>query len=158
MTNKNEVTERRYFILVGSQENWKTSMTHNLWGFTETSKGSWNKTNSEDLLAFYAMLPLRRIIGFGRVGKKFVNNELIWNDEKLFKRSLWKYKFEIKPSYVCEDWKDGIELPHMMLATSRKVIDTETFSNLVKKADSSWDTSLFKEFFGKKYSKIQLRE
>ena len=150
LTNKNKKAETRYFILIGSQENWKTSLTHNLWGFAETSKGSWNKTNPDDLLVFYVMLPVRKIIGFGRVGKKFINDNLVWDEERKSNESIWKYKFEIKPSYVCKDWKDGIELPPMMLATSRKVIDKDVFAKLVKKADSSWKTSLFKEFFGKK--------
>ena len=138
---------RRYFVLIGSSDNWKISLSHNLWGFTEKSKGLWNKTNSKDFLAFYVTLPVGKVIGFGHVGKKFISDDIIWNDEKLFKKSIWKYKFEIIPSYVCENFEDGVELPYMVLGTSRKSIDEETFAGLVKKADSEFSTNLFTEFF-----------
>lgn len=148
MTN-NQNEERRHFVLIGRHENWQVSLSNNLWGFTENSKGFWNKTNTGDLLAFYIMSPLRKVVGFGTVGKKFINEDLIWNDEKQFKRSLWKYKFEINPSYICEDWKRGIALPSMSLGVSRKLVDKETFVNMVKNADKTWNSGLFKEFFPK---------
>lgn len=145
--DKKKDKERRYFVLIGSAKNWKTSLNHNLWGFTEKSKGLWNKTNPKDLLAFYVTLPIGKVIGFGHVGKKFINDDLIWNDEKLFKNSIWKYKFEIIPSYICKNFEEGVELPYMVLGTSRKAVNEETFASLVKGADSHFNTNLFKEYF-----------
>lgn len=142
--------DKRYYILVGSEQNWKVSLEHNLWGFTENSKGSWNTTKSGDLLAFYVTRPVKKVIGFGKVGKKFSNDNLVWDDEKLFNRSIWKYKFEIIPEYVCKNWEKGIELPPMALIVSRRVIDKDVFGGLLKKADTAWKTKLFSEFFGKK--------
>lgn len=147
--NKNDKDGKRYFILVGSQENWQTSLEHNLWGFTQNIIGHWNKTNSGDLLAFYVTSPLKKVIGFGKVGKKFINENLIWNDEKLFGRSLWKYKFEIEPFFVCANWQKGIRLPPLTLGVSRKLVDKQMFYNLVKEADKTWKSVLVKEFFGK---------
>jgi len=84
-------SDYRYYILVGSEENWKVSLEQNLWGFTENSKGSWNTTMTGDVLAFYVTRPLKKVIGFGRVGKKFSSDDLVWNDEKSFNSSIWNY-------------------------------------------------------------------
>jgi predicted RNA-binding protein len=147
MNNKKTNSSRnRYFILIGSPENWHTSLNQNVWGFTENSKGSWNTIKEGDFLAFYVTSPIKKVVGFGHIGKKFINNNLIWNDEKLFKRTLWKYKVEIKPTYVCENWNDGIDLPPIVLRVSRREIDENTFSDLIKKADLSWGSHISKEF------------
>ena len=143
----NSSIERRHFILVDTEENWKASLDHGLWGFIERGKGFWNKTNTGDYLIFYVMKPLKKIIGFGAVGEKLVNDDLIWNDEKLFKRSIRKFKFEIKPVYVCKNWDQGIELPPMLLMMSRKLISKDLFFQIVKNADVSWNTDLKKELF-----------
>lgn len=91
MDTISELSTRTY-LLIGSKENWEVSLDRQLWGFTEQSKGSWNTTKTGDLLAFYVTTPVKKIIGFGKVIDKMISDDIIWNDEKRFKRSLWKYK------------------------------------------------------------------
>jgi len=134
-----------FYILVGDEENWKVSIEKRLWGFTERTKGSWNTTKPNDLLAFYVTKPIKKIIGFGIVTNKSITEDLVWMDEKRFKRSLWKYKIHFNTFYSCNDWKEGINIsPTMFLQVSRKVIDKSTFLALVHEADIKWNEKIYK--------------
>ena len=68
--NKTFVQDKRYYILVGDDSAWKISLTKKVWGFTEKTKGSWNKSYSGDYIAFYVTKPLGKIIGFGKIIEK----------------------------------------------------------------------------------------
>ncbi|MDE1878098.1 MAG: hypothetical protein KGI07_06155 [Thaumarchaeota archaeon] len=148
MNNRNlAISSRRFYILVGEERNWKISLKEGLWGFTERAKGSWNTTQVNDLLAFYVTSPTMKIIGFGKVTNKFASEDLIWHDEKLFKRSLWKYKISFKIFHVCDNWKDGLQLPSsLFLQVSRKVIDQNTYVDLVNNADKIWGTKILSSY------------
>lgn len=139
--------KQRYYILVGDKENWEVSIEKKIWGFTERTKGSWNTTKVNEYLAFYVTKPVKKIIGFGKVSKKFINNDLIWKDEKRFKRSIWKYKISFDIIHLCEDWDNGIEVgPELyFLQVSRRVVDNDIFLKLVKKADCEWNTFIHKQ-------------
>ncbi len=137
-------TNRRFYILVGERRNWEVSLKEKLWGFTERSKGSWNTTKVNDLLAFYVTNPIMKIIGFGKVTDKFVNEDLTWDDEKLFKRSLWKYKIAFKIFYVSDNWEEGLQLPpNLFLQVSRRVVDKKVFFSLIRNADKKWDAKIY---------------
>jgi len=74
--------ELRYYLLVGDEENWEISIKEKIWGFTDNSKGMWNTTKKGEFLAFYVTSPVKKIIGFGKVSEKFIDDKLLWNDEK----------------------------------------------------------------------------
>jgi len=133
----------RYYILVGERKNWKTSIENQIWGFTEKSKGLWNKSNKDELLAYYVTSPIKKIIGFGQIGEKYVDEKLIWNDEKKLKKSIWKYKFKLNHIYVCDDWDEGIPITSkIMLASSRTVVERDQFFEFSKKANQKWNTKI----------------
>ena len=122
-----------YYILVGDEETWATSFLHNIWGFAEKSKGNWNTSTIGDYVAFYVISPIKRIIGYGRITSKFVSEDIIWPDEKVFEKSIWKYRIGFEKLCLLEDWKKGVRVPeHIMLNTGRKVISKETFSSLLE--------------------------
>lgn len=146
--------EPHFFILTGDKETWLRSFNKNLWGFTEKTKGSWNTSQVNDLVAFYVTAPIKKIIGFGIIRKKFIDSELFWNDEILFKKSIWPYRFEFEPIHIEDDWENGISVPAgIMLNVGRKVIDKLIFSNLIREADSKWNTKM--NGIEKKAAKIQ---
>jgi ribosomal protein L39E len=125
--------ESNYFILVGDKETWSIAFLQNIWGFSERSKGKWNTSNVGDYVAFYAVSPLKRIIGYGRITSKFVSEDIVWPDEKLFGKSIWKYRIRFEKLRLLKDWKKGVRVPeHIMLNTGRKVVNKETFSNFLE--------------------------
>jgi hypothetical protein len=131
--------EPRYFILVGDIETWKTALKNNIWGFAERSKGHWNTTDIDDYLAFYATAPIKRVIGFGKVSKKFTDDSILFPDEKLFGKVMWLYRIEFSKICTIEDWNNGIAVPsRIMLNVGRKVIEKKTFLQLVKKGEQKW--------------------
>jgi hypothetical protein len=142
--------EPRYYILVGDEKTWNASFSENVWGFSETSKGLWNTTNMGDFVAFYAITPIKKIMGFGVIEKKVLDETIFWPDEKLFQRSIWKYRIRFRVLHKIQNWNDGIRVPnHIMLNVGRKVVNRETFSILVKDADLKWKTSIYTKVFKK---------
>ena len=140
---ESKTKELRFYILVGEKANWKISLEHNIWGFSETSKGLWNKSDKSELVAFYVTRPEKKIVGFGEIIEKFIDENLLWDDEKRFQRCLWKYKLKFKIIYKIDDFSCGISVPNnMILRSSRTIIDKETFLNFVKDADEKWETEL----------------
>ena len=136
--------ENRCYILVGEKQNWEVGLENQVWGFKKSAIGSWNTTQPKEFVAFYVTKPIQKIIGFGVVKEKFVDEKFLWNDEKLFRRSLWPYKLSIEPFYVCKNWERGISLPHdYFLQVSRRVVPKDFFFDLVKNADSKWRTKIF---------------
>lgn len=135
--------QRRYYLLIGDEQNWKISLAKKMWGFSDRTKGSWNTTKKGDLLAFYVTLPVKKVIGFGIVTDKFVDDTIIWSDEKFFKRPIWKYRIKFQIIHFIDEWYNGIALPKdLLLGVSRRVVGHEFFINLIKEADSKWKTKL----------------
>lgn len=134
----------RFYLLVGERRNWEVSIKKKIWGFGEKTKGLWNTTNQGEFLAYYVTRPTKKIIGFGKVQEKFEDNSLIWQDEKLLGRSLWKYKIGIENFFVCNEWNKGISISkNIILRSSRGVLDKQSYLNLVKKADKTWNIELY---------------
>lgn len=139
----------RYYLIIGDKENWKISLKRRIWGFSEKFKGYWNKTNEGDDIAFYVTSPIKKVIGFGKITKKYTDSsELVWSDEVFFKRSIWPYKIKFEVLHVIENWEAGIPPPEgIMLNVGRKLVSQEQFSALVKDADFKWRTRLFEQIF-----------
>ena len=136
----------RFYVLVGEEQNWKISFATNTWGFTEKSKGLWNTIKVGELLAFYITSPIKRIIGFGQITKKFIGEELVWPMEKFAKRALWKYRINFKSIHVIDDWNEGIlNTRKIILRSSRTVVSKDLYYDFVKSADKNWKTNIHKE-------------
>lgn len=131
---------QRFYILIGDGNSWNTSLQNNLWGFTKGSKGLWNTSQIGDSLAFYVTSPIKRIVGFGIIKKKFISEDIIWPDEKLFRKSIWKYKLEFEKIYVVDKWMNGISLPsNIILNSGRKVINKQLFDSFIFEAKNKWN-------------------
>lgn len=136
----------RFYILIGDENTWKISFSKNIWGFSEKTKGSWNTSQIGDYLVFYVTSPVKKIIGFGSISEKFIDDDLFWPDEKIFRKSLWKYRLRFKTFFIIENWKNGIECPkNIMLNQGRKVIDIKLFFDLVRDAESKWNNDIKKK-------------
>ena len=110
-----------------------------MWAFNDRTKQFWNTSQFGDLVAFYVTSPISKVIGFGKLTKKYFDDELVWPDEILFGRPIWKYRMLFDILYLTDDWANGIPVPqNIMLNTGRKVIDERTFSFLLDQANEKW--------------------
>ena len=127
----------RYYLLIGDPENWRISLSKKLWGFKQNTKGSWNKIEKNDVVVFYVTSPIQRVVGYGHITDKFVDDTLTWKDEILFERSIWRYKIKFDIIAEIEDWKKGIRLPpELVLLPSRKPITESLFNTIQKEIKS----------------------
>ena len=124
----------RYYILVGDEHSWRKSLLKNIWGFPENSVGNWNTSQVGDYVAFYVTNPIKKVVGYGRIIKKYEDNEIFWPDEKLFNKVIWKYRIEFEKLGLVDNWSKGTPVPpNIMLNTGRKVISKELFCNMLNK-------------------------
>jgi hypothetical protein len=135
--------ERSYYILVGDIETWKTAIMHKVWGFSDRSKGYWNTANIDDYLSFYVTSPVKKIVGFGTITDKYIDNNKIWPYEFFFNRSIWKYRFRFRIFYVLEDWDKGVPVSNdIILNVGRKKIEQGFYYSMVSKAEKLWRTKI----------------
>lgn len=88
--------EIRYYVLVADEKTWNIALKQNIFGFSERSKGLWNTSNMGDYLAFYVTHPIKKVVGFGIIIEKFIDDKFIFPDEKTFKRALGVKEFVLK--------------------------------------------------------------
>ncbi len=89
-----------YWLVVGSPENWRTAFEHgNIWGLKETQKHLWESLQENDILLFYATLPVSGLIGYGSVRTKFRQNQPLWPQEFQENRVVWPLRFEFDVEY-----------------------------------------------------------
>ncbi len=137
--------EKRYYILIGDEENWKTAIQENMWGFSDKTKGLWNTIQIGEYIVFYVTQPFSKIIGLGVVTRKFIDEKLLWKDELNFNRSLWKYRLEFKPIIIQNNWEKGFKLPSRkkwFLQSTRIIIEKEMFFEIIEVADKQWKTKI----------------
>ena len=75
--------------------------------------------------------------------KKFIDDTIIWPEEKLSEESIWKYKIMFSTKYIVKDWKMGIDVPNnIMLNQGRKKISEKDFLFLIKIAEKKWKVGI----------------
>jgi hypothetical protein len=135
---------RNYFILVGDRKTWNASLIKKNWGFSEKTKRFWNTAKSGDLIAFYVMRPTKKIIGFGKLKRKFIDETIFWPEEILSDKIIWKYRIQYSVIHIESDWKNGIDVPkNIMLNQGRKKITEKDFLSLIKTAEKKWNITKF---------------
>jgi len=110
--------EVNFWILSGSQENWRKGIAERIWGVKEGLKNSWDKLKPRDILLFYVTSPISGIIGFGRLETKFKQDKPLWPDEILKTQVIYPFRFEFKIDHPLpeRDWhKDRIDISGLKL-------------------------------------------
>ena len=131
---------------MGDENSWKIGLNNKIWGFKDTNFGLWNKTREGEFVIFYVTAPVSKIIGVGQVEKKYVEESIIWPEEKFANRSLWKHKFKLKILKTVS-YDKGIPKPNnLMLNVGRKVLEEDQFLLLLKEADKKWGSNIMELF------------
>jgi predicted RNA-binding protein len=101
----------KYWLAVGTPKNWLTSFElGNAWGLK--GKGpqatAWQHLAVGDVLLFYAVAPVRGIIGYGVVQQKLKQNAPLWSDEVEQGEVIWPLRlvFEITYCLPPDRWKE----------------------------------------------------
>lgn len=138
MVKKNTKLNPRYYILIGDEKTWETALAHHQWGFTEKNVGLWNTTSKDDLILFYVTKPIQKIIGFGSIIDKFYSDEILWPDEKFFKKPMFLYRVKFRVDYLIKNWDEGLSVPaNIMLNIGRKVIEKDIYESFSKRQNQN---------------------
>jgi len=99
----------KYWLSVGTPQNWKTAFDlGNTWGLK--NKGSqamaWKQVQIGDVLIFYAVSPVKGVIGYGVVQQKLKQDTPMWPEETAKKEVIWPLRlvFEVRSCLSPDRW------------------------------------------------------
>ena len=102
-------TEMKYWLAVGTPQNWKTAFDlGNTWGLK--NKGpqatNWKQVQIGDILIFYAVSPVKGIIGYGVVQQKLRQDTPLWPEELAKQEVIWPLRliFEVRSCLSPDRW------------------------------------------------------
>jgi len=150
----------RVWILVGSEENWKTALQDSIWGVKKNLKNLWDKIEKGDILVFYVSRPVSGVIGFGTVETKFKQNVPLWKDEIRVNKVIYPFRFEFRVDYALplNEWRNKqISVRDLHIPTRagiNSLPSKEKFVNLMKKSEEQWNFS-YKEMILKEEKKLE---
>ena len=105
------LTEMKYWLAVGTPQNWKTAFDlANTWGLK--SKGpqaaNWKQVEIGDILIFYAVSPVKGIIGYGVVQQKLKQDTPLWPEEIAKHEVIWPLRliFEVRYCLSPDRWAE----------------------------------------------------
>jgi len=136
------------WLSTGTEENWDTAISGNIWGVVEGLKHYWDRINKGDLLFFYAKAPVKGIVGVARIENKFKQDKPLWAKELKENKVIWPYRYDFKVEFVLprsewetkkvsvNDLKVGIQ------AGLNPIKDKESIKLLLQRINQSWNTNL----------------
>jgi len=102
---------RNFWIVPGKITNWKHAFLSNgIWGFKDDvlNKVYWLALSPGDLICFYVTNPTKRVIGYGTVRTKFIQNIPLWPDELQAGVAKWPLRFEFDIDFILPEnqWQE----------------------------------------------------
>ena len=110
---KIDIYAHPHWLLSANQENFELSMKYKqVWGIQDKWYSQWKALEKGDIVFFY-ISKIKKIIGVGEVGNKFVQREPLWPDEIEENKVKYPLRFEFEINYLLTErnWsKDGIDI------------------------------------------------
>jgi len=94
-----------YWLAIGPEQNLRLSLNRKIWGMNEHYHRTWEKVKKDDIVVFYAMKPIKGIIGYGKVLSKSKEYKPLWDQEVKVGTALWPLRMEIEYLYVLPQGK-----------------------------------------------------
>lgn len=99
----------KYWLAVGTPQNWKTAFDlGNTWGLKNKGPQAtgWEQVQIGDVLIFYAVSPVKGIIGYGVVQQKLKQDTPMWPEELTKKEVIWPLRliFEVRSCLSPDHW------------------------------------------------------
>ncbi len=100
----------RFWLAVGTPENWHTAFDYNnIWGLKTSQQRYWDRLiENEDLVFFYATRPVSGVFGFGIVRTKLHQITPLWPQERVENRVIWplRFEFDVVSALLPSSWKE----------------------------------------------------
>ncbi len=99
----------KYWLAVGTPQNWKTAFDlGNTWGLKNKGPQAtgWKQVQIGDVLIFYAVSPVKGIIGYGVVQQKLKQDTPLWPEESAKREVIWPLRliFEVRSCLPPDRW------------------------------------------------------
>lgn len=99
----------KYWLAVGTPQNWRTAFDlGNTWGLKNKGPQAtgWKHVQIGDVLIFYAVSPVKGIIGYGVVQQKLKQDTPLWPEELAKKEVIWPLRliFEVRSCLSPDRW------------------------------------------------------
>ena len=85
-----------YWLAVGPEQNLRLSLDKKVWGISERYRTAWGKVTKDDVVVFYAMKPIKGIIGYGKVLSKRREYKPLWDQEVKERTTFWPLRMKLE--------------------------------------------------------------
>lgn len=129
------------WLAIGPADNWKIGAKKNVWAVSSRHKKAWEQVENGDTVFFYAIAPVKGIVGYGTVGKTRVANSLFWPQEKDEGYSIWPYQisFSSMTTISVHDWETKRVVPER-----QGIVFQRAFQPVNDKRAKTWFKTLAK--------------
>ncbi len=130
-----------YWLAIGPVGNWEIGLKKKIWGLGPRYDKAWNLIEPGDMVFFYAMAPVKGLVGCGTVSKKKFDEKPLWPQEVSEKATLWPFRVLLH---------ETLEIPNQDWVTSRVLIDRSgivfqrSFQPIDEKRAQKWRNLLAK--------------
>jgi len=137
----------KFWVLSGSLENWETGLNYKKWGVRITLEKLWQRLQEGDNLAFYVTKPVKGIVGFGRITKKFEENYPLWKDEIRANKVIYPFRWSFQIVALAEQpWAENkiviSDLAVEIRAGLNSISNRSTINTLLGRASLQWKKNL----------------
>jgi hypothetical protein len=111
---KLDIYANPHWLLSANQENFELSMRYRqVWGVQDKWYPQLKALEKGDIVFFYISNKIKKVIGVGEIGNKFIQREPLWPDEIEENRVKYPLRFEFTIKYLLneKDWTaSGIDI------------------------------------------------
>lgn len=140
----------KWLILCGNEENWNVAIKNKVWGTRLLPGKLWGGLSKGDIVFFYVVRSLMRIIGVGTVDEKLHphthSQEPLWPDEISKGQVIYPYRFRFETIYVCENPSDeGIGIKGLKMSKMKgmsRILDKQTILELQRRVNVNWNVDI----------------
>lgn len=134
-----------YWLAIGPVDNWKLGLSKGgVWGMNERYRNAWDKAKVGDYVLFYAMKPVKGIIGYAKVASKSTDSKPFWQQEVKQGKVLWplRIKLESPVTLPQNNWENKmIALPPLSsgitIQRAFQLLKEQVGAELIKQVDKS---------------------
>ena len=112
-----DIYSHPHWIVSGNRENFELSVKFKqIWGITSKWYPQWKALERGDTLFFY-ISGIKKVVGVGKAGNKFIQREPLWPDEIEKGKVKYPLRFEFSFDYLlpAEEWKSkGIDITNFI--------------------------------------------
>lgn len=128
-----------YWLAIGPADNWEIGIKKKIWGVTPRHSKAWNQVQNGDTVFFYAMTPVKGLVGYGIVANTKVDEKPFWPQDFSEKQSYWPFRisFEETKALPRKDWATS------RIATGREgIVFQRAFQSVDEKRARGWQKAL----------------